>query len=111
MAALGAPDELLDLGAGDKRFAFDELGIAGMVGSAGGAQSLTSFEVLSGSAGRLDDALSIGDSREDARAALGEPKLDPFLDVWWYPTKGAGIAWSDSKVARIIVYTPTPTEN
>jgi hypothetical protein len=68
--------------------------------------ALAAINLEPGVSARTASGVGIGSDQADARAALGEPVVDPLLGAWWYPAQGIVLQWKDGKAAAIQIAPP-----
>lgn len=104
-AAAGTPTVTRDLGDGRVHFTYQGIHVTGILTGGGDGDLVTALYTGEGFEGQTESGLGRGASREDVKAALGEPEVEPFEGTWVFPAEGIGFQWDgEDKVSRIVLF-------
>lgn len=71
-----------------------------------GERKLVAIYLDQGTTYKTEEGTGLGSTSAAVKAALGAPGEDPYLQDWWYPTKGIVVQLDGGKVAAIQVMSP-----
>jgi len=101
---LGAGAVTHDLGDVGKRVTYPTHKLAVLYSAAGG--ELAAVYLDEGATAKTAGGVGIGSASAAVKAALGAAEEGPYLQDWWYPSKGMVVQLSAGKVAAIQVMAP-----
>lgn len=106
-AVLGAGQTAYDLGAVGLRVAHPSHNLSVSYSAAG---TLNAVYLDTGAAAKTAGGVGLGSTAAAARAALGTPAEDPFMNDLWYPAAGLVVQLAEGKVAAMQIMAPAASK-